>query len=99
MIDLDEVSFADGDLHFALAEIELMVSAQKDATAAADKILEFAQAHGLDEEPLLGKVGFYLKAKKQQIRPKGMHISLRIFILHQPVPERMHMRQVTPLHL
>lgn len=66
VLDLDEVSFAGEDLQFAIAEIELMVEKQEEMANAANKILEFARMHDLCEEPLLGKVGFYLKEKRPQ---------------------------------
>lgn len=66
VLDLDEVEFSGTDLKYAIAEIELLVKDKEDAAVAVEKVIDFALKHDLKVEPLLGKVGTYLKEKKPQ---------------------------------
>jgi len=52
------------DSGFAAVEIELMVNNTAETEAAAQKILAFALAHGLEDKPLNGKVVEYIRTHR-----------------------------------
>lgn len=56
VIDLDEMDFG-----YSIGEIELMVEDQSEMQKALERILAFAQEHGLSVAPVRGKVVEYIK--------------------------------------
>lgn len=66
-IDVDRVTFDDTDFAYAISEIELLVEDKADAPAAVERIVAFAQYHGLrTDQAVIGKVGAYL----EKVRPE-----------------------------
>ena len=63
IIDLDHVDF-DSDFTYNLAEIELTVNDPDQVQEASDKIIAFAEKHGLQTEKIRGKVIEYLHDKR-----------------------------------
>ncbi|MBU2566995.1 CYTH domain-containing protein [Patescibacteria group bacterium] len=62
-IDLDHVDF-DSDFTYDLAEIELTIEDPNQCQEASDKIMAFAETHGLQTEKIRGKVIEYLHDKR-----------------------------------
>lgn len=65
-IVLDEVGYRDSAWTYKTCEIELLVETREQMPEASRRITEFAAAHGLTSEYLLGKVVAYLQREKPE---------------------------------
>ena len=52
IIDMDHITF--GSLAFDLCEIETLIEKAEDVSCATQKLIEFAESHGIILEPVLG---------------------------------------------
>jgi adenylate cyclase class IV len=60
IIDIDRATF--GSLTFDLCEIEILIEKSEDADCATQKLIEFAECHGITLKPVLGNLIALIKA-------------------------------------
>jgi len=46
-IDVDDADFGNGEVHYSIVEVELLVGDESEAQMAEDRIFEFARCHGI----------------------------------------------------
>lgn len=63
-IDVDDVDF--GTFQYHVVEIELIIADEAMAGEASERIASFARAHGLESEPVPGKVTVYLERERPE---------------------------------
>ncbi len=65
-IVIDHVTYSDADWSYETSEIELLVSTSEDISEAEDKIMEFAEQHGLKEGDAPSKIIEYLRRNRPE---------------------------------
>lgn len=66
-VDIDSATFLGSDFEYSLAEIELLVDTESEATDAEDRIIAFARQFQLTTDAvILGKIGAYIQSRDPQ---------------------------------